>query len=311
MKIALVFPGYGSQFVGMGKELYDEYRIVQEYFEEASNCSSINFVKLCFASSDSEISTLVHAYSSLFVIGGAVFALLKENGITPDVVMGFNNGETTALFAAGCFSLPDGLYLINKMCSFFQEAIDTMDVEVMHVIGRSAQELEEDFSGINHDARQLFIAFYNSPFDHIVVGSRGHVGQLRDILESNNGIKIDYLTPEVGFHSEMMNGVIDQFKIYLEKVDFKDLTIPMISGLDGALVTKGEQVKERFIRHMNEPVNFELVIRALADYDMIIVATPAEQLGKMLKKQYPEKTIVTIDKKADIEAFKELVQSGI
>lgn len=311
MKIALVFPGYGSQFVGMGKELYDEYRIVQEYFEEASNCSSINFVKLCFASSDSEISTLVHAYSSLFVMGGSVFALLKEQGITPDVVTGFNNGETTALFAASCFSLPDGLYLINKMCSFFQEAIDTMDVEVMRVTGRTAQELEKDFSGINHDKAQLFIAFYNGQQDHIIVGSREHVGQLRDIVESYDGIKITYLTPEVGLHSEMMNNVIDQFKIYLEKVDFKDLTIPMISGIDGVLVTQGEEVKERFIRHMNEPVNFELVISALADYDMIIVATPAEQLGKMLKKQYPEKTIVTIDKKADIEAFKELVQSGI
>lgn len=311
MKIALVFPGYGSQFVGMGKELYDEYRIVQEYFEEASNCSSINFVKLCFASSDSEISTLVNAYSSLFVMGASVFALLKENGITPDVVTGFNNGETTALFAASCFSLPDGLYLINKMCSFFQEAIDRMDVEVICVTGRTAQELEKDFSGINNNESRLFIAFYNSQQDHIIVGSREQVGQLSDILESYDGVKITYLTPEVGLHSEMMNSVIDQFKIYLEKVDFKDLTIPMISGIDGALVTQGLEVKERFIRHMNEPVNFELVIRALEDYDMIIVATPAERLGKILKKQYPEKTIVTIDKKVDIEAFKEVVQSGL
>src|SRR5579872_2345677 len=101
MKIALLFPGYGSQYVGMGKELYDEYRIVQEYFEEASNCVNINFVKLCFASSDSEISKLVNAYTSLFVIGGAVSALLKEHGIVPDVVAGYNNGEITALFAAG------------------------------------------------------------------------------------------------------------------------------------------------------------------------------------------------------------------
>lgn len=311
MKIALVFPGYGSQFVGMGKELYDEYRIVQEYFEEASNCSSINFVKLCFASSDSEISTLLQAYSSLFVIGGSVFALLKEQGIIPDVVTGFNNGETAALFAASCFSLPDGLYLINKMCSFFQEALETMDVEVMHITGRSTQELEQDLSDINHDGAQLFIAFYNGPQDHVVVGSREYIGQLRDVLDSHQGVKINYLTPEVGLHSEMMNTVIDQFKIYLEKVDFKDLAIPMISGIDGTLVTQGAEIKERFIRHMNEPVRFELVVRALAEYDMIIVATPAEQLGKLLKKQYPEKTIVTIDKKADIEAFKEVVQSGI
>src|SRR5438477_11718929 len=109
MKTALLFPGYGSQFVGMGKELYDEYRIVQEYFEEASNCSNVNFVKLCFASSDVELGKLAHAYMSLFLIGSCVSAVLKEQGIIPDVVAGYNNGEITSLFAGGCFSLPDGL----------------------------------------------------------------------------------------------------------------------------------------------------------------------------------------------------------
>src|SRR5581483_6858303 len=124
MKIALVFPGYGSQYVGMGKELYDEYRIVQEYFEEASSCANLNFVKLCFASSDVELSKLAHAYMSLFLIGSSIFALLKEQEIIPEVVAGYNNGEITALFAGGCFSLPDGLYLLNKFCSFYQETID-------------------------------------------------------------------------------------------------------------------------------------------------------------------------------------------
>src|SRR5262245_26836049 len=121
MKIALLFPGYGSQFVGMGKELYDEYRIVQEYFEEASNCLNVNFVKLCFASSDVELGKMVNAYTSLFLIGASVYAVLKESGIEVDIVAGYNNGENAALFAAHCFSLPDGLYLLNKFCSFYQE----------------------------------------------------------------------------------------------------------------------------------------------------------------------------------------------
>jgi [acyl-carrier-protein] S-malonyltransferase len=311
MKIALVFPGYGSQYVGMGKELYDEYRIVQEYFEEASNCGAINFVKLCFASSDSEISKLVNAYSSLFVIGGSVFALLKEQGVTPDVVVGFNNGETTALFAAGCFSIPDGLYLINKMSAFFEEALEAMDVEVMQVVGRTAEQLEQDCRAVSSTDGSVVIALYNGPSDHVVVGPRDQVSQLRDALELHDGVKIEYGAPEIGLHSGMMNGVVDQLKAYLEKVDFKDVAIPVVSGLDGTLITQGAELKERFIRHMNEPLRSDLVMRALANYDMIIVATPAEQLGKLLKKQYPEKTVVTIDKKADIEAFKEVVQANI
>lgn len=143
MKTALLFPGYGSQFVGMGKELYDEYRIVQEYFEEASHVLDINFVKLCFASSDSEISQLTNAYTSLFLIGACVSAVLKEQGITIDTVAGYNNGETTALFAAGCFSLPDGLYLLNKFCSFYQEIVDQMDVDALHITGIATAQLEK------------------------------------------------------------------------------------------------------------------------------------------------------------------------
>jgi len=108
MKIALLFPGYGSQFVGMGKELYNDYRIVQEYFEEASNCINTNFVKLCFASSDAELSKITNAYTSLFLVGSSIYALLKELEIEPDMVAGYNNGEFAAMFAGGCFSFPDG-----------------------------------------------------------------------------------------------------------------------------------------------------------------------------------------------------------
>ena len=82
MKIALLFPGYGSQFVGMGKELYDEYRIVQEYFEEASHVLNNNFVKLCFASSDVELSKMVNAYTSLFLVGSISLCSAKREWYT-------------------------------------------------------------------------------------------------------------------------------------------------------------------------------------------------------------------------------------
>src|SRR5579872_2129839 len=101
MKIALLFPGYGSQFVGMGKELYDEHRIVQEYFEEASNCLNINFVKLCFASSDAELRKAENAYTALFLVSSAIAALLQQYGVTPHAVAGYNIGQLSAVHVAG------------------------------------------------------------------------------------------------------------------------------------------------------------------------------------------------------------------
>src|SRR5438477_2021990 len=261
MKTALLFPGYGSQFVGMGKELYDEYRVIQEYFEEASNCLDINFVKLCFASSDVELAKMVNAYTSLFLIGCSIYAVLKEHEIVPDIVAGYNNGETTALFAAGCFSLPDGLYLLNKFCSFYQECIDRNDFDALHISGIATQQLEDMCKKVSNDEHKVFIAIYNSPVDHIVTGNRQGLSQLQDMM--SDAQEADYLSAEMGLHSSLMNEVVNLFKDYLEKVDFKDLKIPMISCIDGEIITLGTDVKARYIRHIDFPLDFVRAIKRL------------------------------------------------
>lgn len=304
MKIALLFPGFGSQCVGMGKELYDEYRIVQEYFEEASHVLSNNFVKLCFASSDVELSKMANAYSSLFLIGTATYAVLKEHGVEPDVVAGYNNGESAALFAAGCFSLPDGLYLLNKFCSFYQEVVDAMDVDVIHITGIATAQLEKACAQVSGDQGKAFIAMYNSPTDHIVAGNRDQLAQIQDIFATAS---VKYVGVEIGLHSSLANGVVDLLKPFLEKVDFKDLKIPLLSCIDGAVVTVGADTKERFMRHINSPLDWSRVVRGLADYDCILIAAPGDDVSELIKKQYPEKIVVSIAKKADIDTLKEMI----
>lgn len=304
MKIALLFPGYGSQFVGMGKELYDEYRVVQEYFEEASNCLDVNFVKLCFASSDAELGKMVNAYTSLFLVCSAVYAVLKEHGIEPDVVAGYNNGESAALFAAGCFSLPDGLYLLNKFCSFYQEMVDEMEVDTVQITGIATAQLEAACARISDDENKIFIAIHNSPMDHIVAGSRTSLAQLQDMFSD---AEIEYIGTEVGLHSPLMNNVVNVFKSYLEKVDFKDLKIPLISCIDGKIITAGADTKERFIRHIDSSLDFVRVMRELSYYDCILVTTPVGELLERIKNQYPEKVVMSIAKKADIDTLKEMI----
>ncbi len=304
MKIALLFPGYGSQFVGMGKELYDEYRIVQEYFEEASNCLNVNFVKLCFASSDIELSKLANAYTSLFLVGTATYAVLKEHGIHPDIVAGYNNGESAALFAAGCFSLPDGLYLLNKFASFYQEFIDSHDVGALHVTGMEAAQLEDMCIKASTDEYKVFVSIYNSAINHIVAGDRSALNQLQDMIDG--AATMEDVDPEIGLHSPLMNSVVISFKDYLEKVDFKDLKIPMISCIDGAEITAGSDTKERFISFIDSALDVQRMMRKLVDYDCILVATPGDKLAQMVREYYPEKMVMSIAKKSDIDTLIEM-----
>jgi len=306
MKIALLFPGYGSQFVGMGKNLYDEYRIVQEYFEEASNCLNNNCVKLCFASSDVELAKLANAYAALFLMGSATYAALKENGIEPDVVAGYNNGEYAALFAGGCFSLPDGLYLLNKFCSFYQEFVDGMDVDLLHITNVATRQVEDACMHAGNNDEGPFIAMYNSATDHIVAGSRDQLSRTEDSI--NESAIVEYVGIEAGLHCKLMNPVVEQFKLYLEKVDFNDLRIPLLSSIDGETIVHSADIKDHFIRHINSPLMFTQVMRKLVDYDCIIIANPGAAVAEMVKQHYPEKFVIAISKKEDIDTLKEMIK---
>lgn len=312
MKIALIFPGYGSQFVGMGKELYDNHRIVQEYFEEASNCLNINFVKLCFASSDSELGKATNAYTSMFLVSSALVGLLKQEGISFDVVAGYNNGDYAALFAAGGISLPDGLYLLNKYTTFYQEALDQMSAKAIRVVGISAKRLALLCDKASTKEERAYIAIYETDKSHIVAGHKNAVDLVRDMasdMVGKNKVDIDVVSSEVGLHSPLMNPIVDQFKIYLEKVDFKDLAVPMIESVNGRQIKRGTRIREHVIEHIHEPVKWTKIMNALNAYDVVVEVGPGTTLSALVRAEYPDKRVIAINKQSDIDELKSLIQS--
>jgi len=310
MKIGILFPGYGSQFVGMGKELYDESRIMQEYFEEAANCLNLNFVKLCFASSDVEISKMDNAYPAIFLVSCAIYALLKEEGIKADIVAGYNLGEYAALHAAGGISFPDGLYLLTKYAHFYQEALPALDVGILHIKGISTITLEKACKESSQGQYSAHIALYNSPTDHIVSGNTQALEVVRGIIAADPEATIKELPVAVGLHSPLMNQVMEKQAVYLEKVDFKDLSIPLICSAQSCIVENAEHVRKRIIEHINTPINWTKVINALAPYDLIIEVGPGSTLTTMVKEKYPDKLCISINKKSDIIDLKKMIEDA-
>ena len=309
MKIGMLFPGYGSQYVGMAKELYDESRTVQEYFEDASNCLKTNFVKLCFASSDSDLSRIENAYTSTFLVSCAIHALLKEEGIVPEVLAGYNLGEYAAIYAAGGLTFPDGLYLLNKYASIYEEALASMNVGVIRVQGISTKMLElmcKEASSKNGE--RVFIAFYNSPTDHVVAGHTDAVAEVRGHVSRDPETTIGEMSVDVGLHSVLMQEVADKLAVHLEIVDFNSLAMPMICSADVCRVETGDQVRARVIEHVHTPVKWDTVMQSLADCDVLVEVGPGTMLSAMAKVQYPDKIVMSINKRSDITDLKKILE---
>lgn len=308
MKIGMLFPGYGSQFVGMGKELYDNSRVMQEYFEEASNCLDINFVKLCFASSDAELSRMENAYPALFLIGTSLWAHLKQEGIVPTLVAGYNTGELAAIHAAGGINFPDGLYLLAKYSAFYQEFLSTISVAGLYIDGLSADQLQELSTKVTTKDLSVSIAAYDGSRKHTVMGHTDAIEKIREeIQEYMKDVKVYDAPVEVGLHSELMDPVALNFKLYLEKVDFIDLGLPLLTNAGAKIVTQGDRVKAAFVKQIHSPILWTQCIEHLDECDLILTIGPGQRLLEELRAHYPEKKSIAINTLADIKEVKEIV----
>lgn len=309
MKVGMLFPGYGSQFVGMGKELYDTSRVMQEYFEEASNCLGINFVKLCFASSDVELSKITNAYPSLFLVSVATAAAIKDTGINFDLVAGHGIGEYSALCAANGLSFPDGLYLLNKLGNFYTQTRESLDVKAIMIDGLSARKLKKickDHSD-NHEG-EAKIAIYETKTEHVVVGNPDVIA---DVIESvkEEGEKVRKSKLEEGLHSPFVSELVNQIKMYLTKVDFKDVNVQLVTNVDAKPVINARDVQSAVMRQIVEPLYWFDVLKQFANIDLILIPAPAKMLLQEVQAYYPEKKVVAIQHPDDLVALKELISS--
>lgn len=299
-KIGFIFPGYGSQCVGMGKELYDVSRVVQECFEEASNCLSENFVKLCFASSDAELAKMNSAYPSIFLTSIAISSLLKEKGVKPDVVAGYNLGELSALFAAGGITLPDGLYMLSKCALFYQQELENLDVAVIRVTSMQRNLLEKICAHVSCEVKPVTITSYKTETDHVVAGFTEAVQAVEDRVIKEDG-KVKELTVEHGLHSSIMDPIMEQLDVYTAKVDFNNLEVPLISCLSAEPVQTGEDVKNAFISGITHPILWDKVLSQFADCDLLLEIGPGCTMQDTIKACYPDKEIITVQKPSDID----------
>ncbi len=308
MKIGMLFPGYPSQFVGMGKELYDNSRTIQEYFEEASNCLSMNFVKLCFASSDAEIAKVTNAYPALFLSGISTAHMIQE--VCPDLlvsgVAGYGVGEYSALFHANAITAPDGLYLLSKFSQFYTELGEGLDIKTVSITGLS----ERKFKQLLDEHPKVFVATQDAE-RYLVSGPSDALDEFIDAAKEAGAGKAKRADVIEGYHTPFLQSVVDQLTIYLTKVDFNTPEFTVISCVDGKPINHAKKAQESIMRQIVKPVNWKGVLKQFADYDMLLVPGPSKLLVKELVSVYPDKIIMGIETMADIKLLQAVLSGEV
>ncbi len=306
MKIGMIFPGQGSQFVGMAKQFYDDERIVQEYFDQASHCLDKNFVKLCFASSEKELMETVNTQTAVFLVSASVTALLKEKfGIVPNITAGHSLGEYSALFAAGGINFADGLYLLGKRALFMEEACSAQNGGMLAVINFPHEHLapivQKYDQPVGMDAVAEIVNF-NSPTQLVVSGTIPELEKIKADVNAAGG-KAIMLKVAGAFHSRLMAEAEKRFSVYLEKADFHDLKVPLVSNADARLITDAADVKTALVKQISQPVLWWHSMSNFQDCDVIVEIAPGTKFAKMLSRHYPDKKIVSINEQGDINAL--------
>ncbi len=306
MKIGMLFPGYPSQFVGMGKELYDNSRTVQEYFEEASNCLGMNFVKLCFASSDADIAKVSHAFPSLFLVGASIAHMIREVCPTMELdgVAGHGVGEYAALYTASGITFPDGLYILNKFSQVYSPIQDELLVRTVIIKGMNDRKVKQLC-----DEHDVHVTVSESD-RNLVTGTFEAIELFVESARQAGSGRIKDADTVEGYHTELLQHVMEHVTLYLTKVDFYDPEVTFISCLDGKQIKKAKKVHESLMGQMVSPLNWKSVLKQFADYDMLLVPGPSKMLVAELSSLFPDKIIMGIETMADIERLQAIIHEG-
>ena len=255
MKTAFMFPGQGSQYVGMGKKLYDSYEKARQLLDRADEILGFSISKLMFEGPESELTETKNAQPALFIAGAAAYEYLKnEKGMTPDVVLGHSLGEFTALYAAGVFDFETGLKVVRKRGELMSEAGAKYPGTMAAVISKkSVDEIENILKQVNG---VVVVANINSREQVVISGEIDAVKEAMKLLKEAGAKRVVPLRVSAAFHSPLMEEPAKEFARFLETVSFNEPGVPVIPNFTAKATTSVDEIKEALKKQLTGSVKW-------------------------------------------------------
>ncbi|MDQ0972727.1 [acyl-carrier-protein] S-malonyltransferase [Neobacillus niacini] len=285
-KIAFVFPGQGSQIVGMGQQLAELYPEVMQYFKKADERLSAELSKLIFEGPQEELTKTVNTQPALLTTSLAILERFQKAAIKPDFVAGHSLGEYTALVAAGALTFEDGVYAVRKRGEFMEGAVPNGEGSMAAILGLDREPLSKVTAEVSDSGFPVSLANLNCPGQIVISGSRKGV-ELASAKAKESGAKRAIPLEVSGpFHSSLMKPAASELRQVLDGLDMKDARIPVIANVSANPMTTAEEIKENLIEQLYSPVLWEDSVVKMIDsgVDTFIEIGPGKVLSGLIKK---------------------------
>lgn len=286
MKTSYVFPGQGSQTVGMGKDL------AESLLDQANEILGFDLKKLCFEGPEEELKKTEITQPAILTVSVAAFNKLSSK---PTVVAGHSLGEYSALVAAGALKFADAVKIVNLRGKFMQEAVPIGQGAMAAIIGGERAKIEEVCAGIEG----VWPANFNSTGQIVISGQKEPVEKASAACKEAGAKRALPLPVSAPFHCPLMQPAADKLKLELDKIEIKDATIPVIANVTASPVTSAAEIKDLLVKQVTAPVLWEdSVKKMIADgTTQFIEVGPGKVLAGLIKK---------IDRAAEVKSYLEV-----
>jgi [acyl-carrier-protein] S-malonyltransferase len=301
MKIAFVFPGQGSQYVGMGKDIYENFETAKQIFKRASDTLGYDVASLCFDGPAEELNKTYRTQPCILTVSTAICHLLSEKGVIPSVVAGHSLGEYSALVAAGGISFQDAVRLTEQRGRFMQEAVPEGKGLMAAILG-----LEREIVNTICDSLQsgyAAAANYNCPGQIVIAGEKNAVEEAMERCKSVGAKRAVALAVSVPSHCRLMSTASERLAALLDTIQLKEPVIPLVNNADAAFLSDVDAIGASLVRQLSSPLLWEDSIRkiAVSGVDLFIEAGPGKVLTGLIKRIVPEKKVMHVEDTKSLE----------
>ena len=304
MKTAFVFPGQGSQKVGMLKDLYEAYPIVRERFAQADEALGYSISQLCFEGPDTELVKTANTQPAILTASVACYEVLKEKGFTPDIVGGHSLGEYSALVAAGVLDFKEAVYVVHKRGEYMQEAVPLGEGAMAAILALPREEVVRICGEVNDTVGSVQAVNFNCPGQIVIAGATKAVEVATEKMKEAGAKRAVMLPVSAPFHSRLMEPAAKRLQEELDKIEVKNAQIPVVANITGEILTDGATIKAALVKQAAAPVLWEDCVATMINFGVtrFVEVGPGKVLTGFTKKINKAMKLANVEDESSLAA---------